>query len=174
MRSICELHDGTVTAHSKGPGTGAEFRGRLPLCDRSQPDGPDALPGQVRREPLRILVIEDNTDLAATYRTLLERRGDRVTVVTTGRAGLAVAGSAPFDVVLCDIGLPDISGLQVARHLRADHHTARLTLVAVSGFIQDSDRQQALDAGFDAYLPKPMTLTAFDQALSELATWIRL
>jgi signal transduction histidine kinase/ActR/RegA family two-component response regulator len=174
VRSICDLHDGTVTARSDGPGTGAEFRVRLPLGDRSQPDGPDTLPEQVRREPLRILVIEDNIDLAATYRTLLERRGDRVTAVTTGRAGLVAAGSARFDVVLCDIGLPDISGLQVARHLRANHDTARLTLVAVSGFIQDSDRQQALEAGFDTYLPKPMTLAAFDRALSALATRIRL
>jgi signal transduction histidine kinase/CheY-like chemotaxis protein len=169
VRTICELHDGTVTAHSEGPGTGAEFRVRLPLARQSQPDTPEPAPEPVRREPLRILMIEDNTDLAATYRRLLERRGDRVTAVTTGKAGLAMAGSARFDVVLCDIGLPDIGGLQIARQLRAGRDTARLTLIAVSGFIQDSDRQQALDAGFDAYLPKPMTLAALDRVLGELA-----
>jgi signal transduction histidine kinase/ActR/RegA family two-component response regulator len=169
VRTICELHDGAVTAHSQGPGTGAEFRVRLPLARQSQLDTPQPAPEPARREPLRILVIEDNTDLAATYRRLLERRGDRVTAVTTGKAGLTVASSARFDVVLCDIGLPDICGLQVARQLRAGRDTARLTLIAVSGFIQESDRQQALDAGFDAYLPKPMTLAALDRVLGELA-----
>lgn len=169
VRSICELHDGTVSAHSDGPGKGAEFRVRLPLTDESRQDGAAPTHEPKRHAALRILVIEDNTDLAATYRALMERRGDQVTTVNNGAAGLAAAGSTPFDVVLCDIGLPDISGLQVARQLRADPATARLTLIAVSGFIQDSDRQQALDAGFDAYLPKPMTLTTLDRVLGELA-----
>lgn len=170
VRSICELHEGTVTAHSDGPGTGAWFRVRLPLDERCRPRQPGPHPGRAHREPLRVLVVEDNADLAATYRMLLERRGDRVTTVGLGRTGLAEARSGRFDVVLCDIGLPDISGLQVARRLRAEPDTARLTLVAVSGFIQDSDRQQALDAGFDAYLPKPMTLAALDRVLAELAS----
>jgi CheY-like chemotaxis protein len=70
--------------------------------------------------------------------------------------------------VLCDIGLPDIGGLQVARHLRTQPETRRLMLVAVSGFIQESDRRQALEAGFDAYLAKPMTLADLDRVLADL------
>jgi len=164
VRTIADLHGGSVSAHSDGAGTGARFRVRLPLA-AGTPDGPHRTAAPAR-DPLRFLVIEDNADLGVTYRTLLERRGDAATVVTTGRAGLAAATTAEFDVVLCDIGLPDIGGLQIARHLRAQPETGGLTLVAVSGFIQDSDRKQALDAGFDAYLPKPMTLADLDRALS--------
>lgn len=168
VRTISELHGGSVSAHSDGPGTGAEFRVRLPLAAAPADDGPHESV-RASREPLRFLVIEDNVDLGDTYRTLLERRGDVATVTTTGRAGLAEAAAAPFDVVLCDIGLPDIGGLQVARHLRAQPETEGLTLVAVSGFIQESDRQQALAAGFDAYLAKPVTLVDLDRVLAALA-----
>jgi CheY-like chemotaxis protein/two-component sensor histidine kinase len=167
VRTISELHGGTVSAHSDGPGTGAEFRVRLPLASGSTVDGVP-VSAAPERDQLRFLVIEDNADLGVTYRTLLERRGDTATVVTTGRAGLAAAATEPFDVVLCDIGLPDIGGLQVARHLRTQAATRRLTLVAVSGFIQESDRRQALEAGFDAYLAKPMTLADLDRALAGL------
>ncbi|HEY0453744.1 hybrid sensor histidine kinase/response regulator [Actinophytocola sp.] len=168
VRTISELHGGTVTAHSAGPGTGAEFRVRLPPAPSSEVDSPheSATP---TRPALRFLVIEDNPDLAATYRTLLERRGDTATVATTGKAGLAAVAAAPFDVVLCDLGLPDIGGLQIARHLRGHPGTDHLKLIAVSGFIQDSDREQAVAAGFDAYLPKPMTLAALDKVLSRWA-----
>jgi signal transduction histidine kinase/ActR/RegA family two-component response regulator len=167
VRTISELHGGSVSAHSDGGGTGATFRVRLPLA--SSVDRPDGVAATEPREPLRFLVIEDNADLGMTYRSLLERRGDTATVVTTGRAGLAAATTEPFDVVLCDIGLPDIGGLQIARHLRAQPETADLTLVAVSGFIQESDRREALDAGFDAYLSKPITLADLDRVLAELA-----
>ncbi|MGH3876324.1 MAG: ATP-binding protein [Actinophytocola sp.] len=172
VRTICELHGGTVTAHSDGQGMGAEFRVRLPLAVSSDVDGPAPVV-PVHREPLRILVIEDNADLGYTYRALLERRGDTVTVVTTGLDGLETAASTPFDVVLCDIGLPDIDGLQVARHLRAQPETQGLVLVAVSGFIQEDDKRRALAAGFDAYLPKPMSPAELDRVLVELTDKVR-
>ena len=165
VRTIADLHGGSVSAHSEGAGTGARFRVRLPLATGVPSDGPQAT-DVPPRNPLRFLVIEDNEDLGETYRALLERRGDTVTVATTGRAGLTVAAATEFDVVLCDVGLPDVGGLQVARHLRAQPETSGLTLVAVSGFIQDADRRQALAAGFDAYVPKPMTLADLERALS--------
>ena len=168
VRTICELHDGSVTAHSDGPGTGASFRVHLPLAVAPAPDRPQQT-DTPKHVPMRVLVIEDNEDLAATYRALLERRGDKVTVTTTGRSGLSAAESSPFDVVLCDIGLPDVGGYQIARHLRRPPGVQRPTLVAVSGFIQETDRQQALAAGFDAYLAKPMSLAALDRVLGELA-----
>ncbi|HEU5474722.1 MAG TPA: ATP-binding protein [Actinophytocola sp.] len=167
VRNIAELHGGSVTAHSDGPGTGAEFRVRLPLSTAAYPgDQPPPPAERPARRPLRVLVIEDNTDLAATYRAVMHRHGDTVTVATTGHAGLAEATAQPFDLVLCDIGLPDIDGYQIARRLR-DHPATRDTkLVAVSGFSQDSDRQQALHAGFDAHLAKPMTLTDLESLLN--------
>jgi CheY-like chemotaxis protein len=169
VRSIAELHGGSVTAHSDGPGTGAELRVRLPLTTAVHPaDQPQPPAERPTRQSLRILVIEDNTDLAATYQTLMRRHGDTVTLATTGHTGLTEATSQPFDLVLCDIGLPDIDGYQIARQLRDHPATRDIKLVAVSGFSQDSDRQQALHAGFDAHLAKPMTLTDLDNLLN---TW---
>jgi signal transduction histidine kinase/ActR/RegA family two-component response regulator len=166
VRTISELHGGSVSAHSDGPGTGARFTVQLPLVSSVDDARVDVV---VPREPLRFLVIEDNVDLGLTYRLLLARRGDTVTVVETGRAGIAAASTERYDVVLCDLGLPDIGGLRIARHLRAQPATAGLTLVAVSGFIQERDRQEALEAGFDAYLAKPMTLADLDRVLAGLA-----
>jgi signal transduction histidine kinase/ActR/RegA family two-component response regulator len=171
VRSIAELHGGSVTAHSDGPGTGAEFRVRLPLTTAAYPANQPPPPAErPARQPLRILVIEDNTDLAATYRALMRRHGDTVTVATTGHAGLAEATAQPFDLVLCDIGLPDIDGYQIARRLRDHPATHNTKLVAISGFNQDSDRRQALHAGFDAHLAKPMTLTDLDNLLNSWNT----
>ncbi|MER7400878.1 response regulator, partial [Streptomyces sp. NPDC000151] len=108
-------------------------------------------------------------DLAATYRALLERSGDRVTVAHTGSAGLAAAGAAPFDLVLSDLALPDIHGHDVARRLREALPADRTRLVAVSGFSQRADRDRSARSGFDAHLTKPLTLTELDRLLARWA-----
>ncbi|MGH3929563.1 MAG: hybrid sensor histidine kinase/response regulator [Pseudonocardiaceae bacterium] len=167
VRSIVELHDGTVSAHSKGPATGAEFRVQLPLigslgCGPTHPTTASWSP-----VALRTLIIEDNVDLAATYRTLLERRGHQVTVAHTGHDGLAAARRQRFDLVLCDLGLPDITGYEVARHLRRDPDAQPSRLIAHSGYSQDADRQQSLQAGFDAHLTKPMAISDLEDLLTQ-------
>ncbi|WP_051871511.1 ATP-binding protein [Streptomyces sclerotialus] len=171
VRGIAELHGGTVEAHSDGPDSGAHFRVRLPLASPAPPparrSGEPAAAG--RRPPLRVLVIEDNADLAATYRTLLERNGDHVTVCHTGRAGLAAADAAPFDLVLSDLALPDVHGHDVARRLRETLPADRTRLVAVSGFSRRADREGSARAGFDAHLAKPLTLTALERLLARWA-----
>ena len=204
VRSIAELHGGSVSAHSEGPGTGAEFRVRLPLraapppeggqpagpsepedrgtaptADRhpkgrgapparaskraAGPSGPEAREG---KRSLRVLVVEDNADLAAGYRDLLERRGDQVTLARTGQEGLAAAQGQPFDLVLCDIGLPGLDGRELARRLRRHPRRDRMRVIAVSGFSQEPGRERSLRAGFDAYLVKPMTLADLEAALA--------
>jgi signal transduction histidine kinase/ActR/RegA family two-component response regulator len=168
VRGIVELHGGTVSAHSAGPATGAEFRVELPLAGSLDP-GP-AHPGPAPRSSataLRMLIIEDNVDLAATYQTLLERRGHHVTVAHTGNEGLAAARRRHFDLVLCDLGLPDITGYEVARHLRRDPDAQSARLIAHSGYSQDADRQQSLQAGFDAHLTKPMTISDLEHVLDQ-------
>lgn len=167
VRSITELHGGVVTAHSAGPGLGAEFRVRLPLTLDQRPVDTPAAAQVVARAPMRVLVIEDNADLAATYQALLRRRGDSVTVAGTGREGLTAAASEEFQLVLCDIGLPDINGYQVARCLRSHPATRGLKLVAVSGFSQDRDRERARVAGFDAHLAKPLASADLDEVLGQ-------
>ncbi|MFI9024778.1 ATP-binding protein [Streptomyces sp. NPDC053560] len=168
VRGIAELHGGTVRAHSDGPGSGACFRIRLPLAAPSLPaeHPPDKREPALRRPPLRILVIEDNADLATGYRALLERGGDRVTVCHTGVEGLAAARAAPFDLVLSDLALPDVHGHDLAGRLREALPAARTRLIAVSGFSRQADRDRSARSGFDAHLAKPLSLAALDRLLS--------
>jgi CheY-like chemotaxis protein len=157
VRTVVALHGGTITAHSDGPGKGASFTVTLPTTDSEIPPPPRPVAARPGPRHLSVLIVEDNADLAATYRTLLERQGHHVTAVHTGADALAAAH--PFDVVLCDLGLPDIDGHAVARALRARPDGERLRLIAVSGFSQGTDRALSRAAGFDTHLTKPLPLT---------------
>jgi signal transduction histidine kinase/CheY-like chemotaxis protein len=167
VRSIVELHGGTIFAYSKGPATGAEFRVELPLTHSLDSRPAQLLSASQVPTALRTLIIEDNVDLAATYRTLLERRGHDVTVVHTGADGLATAHKQHFDLILCDLGLPDITGYEVAQRLRAELASQPGRLVAHSGYSRNADRQQSLEAGFDAHLTKPMSISDLEHLLNE-------
>ncbi|MCH5672118.1 ATP-binding protein [Streptomyces gilvus] len=168
-RTVVELHGGRIAAHSDGPGTGATFTVRLPTTNATAPrprrttTARPAVPGR-----LSLLIVEDNADLATTYRTLLERQGHRVTAVHTGADALATAGMEPFDAVLCDLGLPDMDGYTVARTLRARPGGDRLRLIAVSGFSRGTDRALSRAAGFDAHLAKPLPLAELLDLLERL------
>lgn len=165
VRGIAELHDGTATAHRDGPGTGAAFTVRLPLTD-ALPVGDEHLGPAVARPPLRVLLVEDNTDLATMYATLLRQRGDTVTHTSNGADALAAARNRSFDLILCDLALgEDLDGYAVARRLRRSHPGIRL--VAVSGFSQDTDRERSRAAGFDAHLAKPLDPAALDRLLRD-------
>ncbi|WP_020117986.1 ATP-binding protein [Streptomyces canus] len=158
-RTIAELHHGRVGAHSAGPGKGATFTVVLPTTDSTAPPPPRRAAVGATPRRLAVLIVEDNEDLAATYHTLLERQGHRVTTVHTGTAALTATETHPFDVVLCDLGLPDIDGHTVARRVRARPGGERLRLIAVSGFSQGTDRALSRAAGFDAHLTKPLPLS---------------
>ena len=165
---MVELHGGRISAHSEGPGKGATFTVLLPQADEAAPEpARPATPPRVRR-PLAILIVEDNADLAATYRTLLERQGHHVTAVHTGADALTATESDVFDVVLCDLGLPDTDGYTVARTVRARPHGHRPRLIAVSGFSRGTDRSLSRTAGFDAHLAKPLPLTDLLDLLERL------
>jgi CheY-like chemotaxis protein len=103
-----------------------------------------------------VLVVEDNRDAADSLRMFLELAGAQVAVAYTGPEGLQMARQFGPDVVLCDIGLPGLSGYEVARCLRQDPATAGVHLVAVSGYGQPEDREKSRRAGFDAHLVKPV------------------
>lgn len=108
------------------------------------------------RNSLRVLVIEDNPDAAETLGDLLALFGHQAEIAHTGAAGVDVARRRPPDVVLCDIGLPEMDGYAVARELRADPLTAPIRLVALTGYGRETDRDQAAAAGFDLHLVKPV------------------
>ncbi|GII03332.1 ATP-binding protein [Planobispora takensis] len=167
VRSIAVLHGGAVSAHSDGPGTGARFSISLPLAPvRHRPVVRRAGHTVRRRNPLRVLVVEDNADLAFAYRELLERRGDTVVIAGTGREAVAAAHEHRFDLVLCDLSLPDVSGHEVARRLLLlPSECLPPLIVAVSGFGRESDHSAALRAGFDVHLTKPVTIADLEDLL---------
>ncbi|MBV8201659.1 MAG: response regulator [Acidobacteria bacterium] len=118
---------------------------------------------------LRVLVIEDNADAAETLGDLLALFGHQAEIAHTGADGVDVARRHPPDVVLCDIGLPEMDGYAVARELRADPLTAPIRLVALTGYGRDSDRDQAAAAGFDLHLVKPVVPEALKLLLEGFA-----
>jgi two-component system CheB/CheR fusion protein len=107
-------------------------------------------------KPLRILIIEDNRDAAKTLCLLLSRYGHEVTSAHSGRHGVETAQTWKPDVVLCDLGLPEMDGYEVAAALRQDPDTSGLRLIALSGYGQEEDRRKSEAAGFDLHLTKPV------------------
>lgn len=162
VEGLVRLHGGTVEAHSPGPGAGSEFVVRLPrrppartACDSGGGDGAQAPPPRGRTSP-RILVVDDNVDGAATLAELLRMMDCDVAVANDGTtAVMAVAEYRP-EIVLLDIGLPDINGYEVARQVRALRGVSQPRLIALTGWGQEQDKRMASEAGFDEHWTKPV------------------
>jgi signal transduction histidine kinase len=163
VKRIVELHGGTVRALSEGPGRGAELVVRLPLAPPATVTAVLA-PAPPKPRPKRILVIEDHDDGREALVANLRRGGHEVFQAATGQTGLDLAGRHQPDVVLVDIGLPDIEGYQVGRELR-DRFGDRVRLVALTGYGQPRDRALSEQAGFDAHLVKPVEPPRLAEAL---------
>ncbi|MCX4241881.1 ATP-binding protein [Paraliomyxa miuraensis] len=164
-KGLVELHDGTIEAHSEGLGLGAEFRVRLPLTT-SPARGDRMETAEVTSH--RILVVEDNTDTGQSLRDLLEMLGHRVEVVETGSDALRALSQRGADVVLCDLGLPGMSGFDVARAIRSHPSLGETPVVALTGYGQPEDRRKTKEAGFDAHLVKPVDIDALNETLRSL------
>jgi PAS domain S-box-containing protein len=166
VRALVELHGGSVSAQSEGPDRGSEFVVWLPLAadpqlahgePRARPDG----------SPRVVLVIEDYVDSGQTLADVLTLQGHSAHLATDGASGLRKARELRPDVVLCDIGLPDVDGYEVARTLRRDDELRSTYLVALSGYAQPEDRRRAVEAGFDAHLTKPADLEELARVVAE-------
>jgi CheY-like chemotaxis protein len=158
VKSLIEMHQGTVTAHSDGPGKGSEFAVYLP-CASPSSEHADAGTSKsqvpaVAEPGLQILVVEDNKDTADSLAMLLQVWGHAVRTAHDGWSGLKAARSFRPQVVFLDIGLPGLDGYEVARHLRQEFGPG-IRLVAMTGYGQEEDRRRALESGFDAHLVKP-------------------
>ena len=158
VRRLAEMHGGSVTVASAGLGHGARFRVELPLSRPEAVASAPAASGRPRLERLSILVIEDNADTRDVLKLMLEVEGASVETAENGEQGLLAAERLRPDIVLCDIGLPDIDGFEVARRIRARTDLAVSRLIALTGYGQAEDMRQAIKAGFDAHLTKPVNL----------------
>jgi two-component system CheB/CheR fusion protein len=158
VKGLVELHGGDVSVHSEGEGRGAEFLVRLPLDGRVEELTAPSAGTAVLREVRRVLVIDDNVDAAAMLASLLELEGHLVTVAHDGATGIRIARELRPDIVLCDLGLPDMSGYDVARELASDESLRSALLVALSGYAAPEDVARARAAGFDRHLAKPVVL----------------
>jgi PAS domain S-box-containing protein len=160
VRKIVELHGGRVEAFSGGKGHGTEFVVRLPaepaaaIAQRPSVTEPPAPPA-IRR---RLLVVDDNIPYADSLGNLLRLAGYEVEVVYSGPAAIRAVSIFPPDVLILDVGLPEMDGYDVARRLRRDYRPEMLRIVGVSGYGNALDRQLAVDAGFDDYLVKPVPI----------------
>ncbi|HXH81407.1 MAG TPA: response regulator, partial [Candidatus Tectomicrobia bacterium] len=166
VKRVVELHGGTVTARSDGPGRGAEFLVRLPLAAAPAPAAASSPPVTVT--PRRVLVVEDHDDGREMLVTTLRMYGHEVAAAATGGDAIALASGEAPQVVLVDIGLPDVDGYEVARRLREKFGPA-LRLVALTGYGQPRDRARSQEAGFDAHLVKPVDPPKLAEALQRLA-----
>ncbi|MBP3959510.1 response regulator [Gemmata sp. G18] len=158
VKSLVELHGGTVSAASAGPGEGSEFTVRLPKLARREENGaPQGAPAE-RVVPRRVLIVDDNPDAGDSLATLLEMTGHRVEVARSGPQGLEIAARLKPEVAVLDIGLPGMNGYELAGRMRAEPFGREIIMVALTGYGQEEDRRRTHEAGFDHHLTKPADL----------------
>ena len=165
-KGVVELHGGSIEAHSHGVGFGSEFIVRLPF---TSPEAPQ-VGITVKRDPLppsmrRVLIADDNRDAAESLAMLLRMDGHEVTLAYDGPQALALLAQSQPEVALLDIGMPGLDGYEVARRIRQAPLGHRITLIAVTGWGQDRDKTQALQAGFDHHFTKPVDPSRLSELL---------
>lgn len=172
VRRLVRMHGGTVEARSEGIGMGSEFEVRLPLArDAVEPvGGRGALESHpdLAYPPRRVLVVDDNRDSADTTAMLLAMWGHEARTAHDGPAAVDVARTFHPQLVLLDIGLPGLTGYEVARLLRESADGSALVLAAMTGYGQEEDRERARAAGFDHHLTKPVDLARLREILAAL------
>jgi CheY-like chemotaxis protein len=162
------LHGGTINASSDGPGRGSTFMVRLPQAAAraaAPADSSDTVSTGVAG--LRILVADDNQDAADSLAMLLSLEGHAVRVAHGGRAAIALAQSFRPQVVLLDIGMPELDGYGTARLLRKESWGAEIGLIALTGWGQEEDKNRAYESGFNAHLTKPVDIDQLRELLAE-------
>ncbi len=165
VKGITDLHGGTVRVESGGRGEGAEFVIRLPLAEGPAPRD---VPSPTERSPdvvRRVLIVDDSRDVADSMAEIVEMLGHTAEVAYDGPSAIERARATSPDVVLCDVGLPGMSGYEVARAVRAGAQDGML-LVAITGYAQPEDVRKAVESGFDRHLAKPASVEDIERLLA--------
>jgi signal transduction histidine kinase/CheY-like chemotaxis protein len=172
VRQFVEMHSGTVNVASLGPGHGSTFTVRLPLAQEVTTPALPCAPNDsaLKRESKRILVVDDNDDAADLLSMVLNQAGHLTNTAHDGPSAIAAAEAWSPQIVFLDIGLPGMSGYDVARRLRSDPRFSNTALIALTGWGTQADKRKAVDAGFDVHLTKPVDARTVQGALAELAT----
>jgi CheY-like chemotaxis protein len=169
VRTLVEGHGGRVEAYSEGPGKGTEFVVRLPIAAEEATAG-QALQGSTKMNLAghAILVVDDNHDAADSLAALLTMYGGDVEVVYSGADALTAIARRMPTLLFIDIGMPEMDGLDLARHIRATTAGETVPLIAVTGWGQEHDRQAALAAGFNHHLTKPPDTARIEAVLKAI------
>ncbi len=169
-RKIAEMHGGALVAESDGPDKGSVFTLRVPRSTQVNVAPPSIMPLAPPPAILRVLIVDDNADAAATLNMLMNSLGHETCVVDSGIEALQSVQAFEPNVVLLDIGLPGIDGYEVARRLRAMKPDQPMRIVAVTGWGQEADKQKSREAGIDVHLVKPVDAAELMTALAGGAT----
>ena len=168
VRTLVQMHNGTVRAFSEGLGRGARFTVRLPLAKGSVTQDVTAAPVTARKRGQRVLVVDDNTDAAASLAMLLKMEDCEVRTATDGEEAIEQASAFEPHIIFMDLAMPRLDGLEAARRIHALPHGKRVRIVALTGLGQPADRQRSHDAGMDHHLTKPVSLDALQSVLITL------
>jgi CheY-like chemotaxis protein len=164
-KQLIEMHGGSISAHSDGPGLGSSFTIRMPVLDGVPDQRVTVLPADVPRINRRVVVIDDNPSAATAMQRLVSVLGGECAVAYDGESGLTQVREFRPDVVILDIGMPGIDGYETCRRIRAEFGPD-LLLVALTGWGQARDKRKAWRAGFDVHLTKPADPIALERLLA--------
>jgi len=170
VRTLVQMHCGTVCAFSDGPGRGARFTVRLPLAEGPVTSAVTAPPAAAQNRGQRVLVVDDNTDAAASLALLLEMEDYEVCTAADGEEAIEQARTFGPQIIFMDLAMPRLDGLEAARRIRALPQGERVRIVALTGWGQEADRQRTRDAGMDHHLIKPVSLDALQNVLRTLGS----
>lgn len=169
VKSIAELHGGNVSAESKGTGTGAEFIIRLPVEGKIAVKDPSKRPPfEISARSQKILLIEENQDLSDMLGATLEGMGYAIAIASGGREGMIKAKEMHPEIILCDIGLADLNGYEIAKKIKGDPKLKDIHMIALSGYAGRRDVELAIKAGFDRHIAKPVEPDQLRQALTDI------
>jgi signal transduction histidine kinase len=165
-RRLVLMHGGQIDAHSEGTGKGSEFVVRLPLLAESSAPVSPSQRSSGRPTNCRAVIIDDNQDAAETMSLVIEQLGGAARTADNALSGLKAVREFEPDVVFLDISMPDVDGYEACRRIRSENPDRNVVIVALTGWAQDQEKQRALDAGFDAYLIKPVEPAVFEELLA--------